>query len=316
MKRKDAKEIFDIPSYNKIFPFMMPKRCESLVFQPMNFEVTNTVNYVREYNKEHPDNGRIKIFYVFIAALMRTFAEREKLNSFISAKRYWLRNELSVNFVVKETFKDDSPEHSNSLIFNKNMTLSEYCKIIDDNINNARSGEEDLATDKAINFFLQFPFWVINAIVKSLDRRDKRGRAPKWLSEADGLHTSAFISNLGSIGLEGGLAHHLYEWGTTSCFITLGTLTRKKIYNKKTEKTEFKYYMNAGITLDERIADGFYFVKSFSVLQNYLSFPELLEQPPQNLPAPLLTKKQWKKKRKIEIKAKELKQKELKIQNN
>ena len=36
---------------------------------------------------------------------------------------------------------------------------------------------------------------------------------------------------------------------------------------------------NIGLTLDERIADGFYFARSLKLLKYYLAHPEILERP-------------------------------------
>ena len=37
--------------------------------------------------------------------------------------------------------------------------------------------------------------------------------------------------------------------------------------------------MDIGFTLDERIADGFYFARSLKIVQHLLAHPELLELP-------------------------------------
>jgi len=37
-------------------------------------------------------------------------------------------------------------------------------------------------------------------------------------------------------------------------------------------------FMDVGITLDERIADGFYYSKTIKILKHLLQHPELLEQ--------------------------------------
>ena len=55
----------------------------------------------------------------------------------------------------------------------------------------------------------------------------------------------------------------------------LGTvLANDEVINGKSEK---RYVCNFGITLDERIADGFYFAKSFQLFKEYLQNPEVLE---------------------------------------
>ena len=44
-------------------------------------------------------------------------------------------------------------------------------------------------------------------------------------------------------------------------------------------KTVFKEGVKLGFTIDERIADGYYFSKSIKMLQLFLEQPELLDRP-------------------------------------
>lgn len=304
MRRNDAKQVFDIPVYNKIFPFMLKRRCDSLVYHSVKLDVTKTVEYIRAYNATKPE-FRLKFFYVFCAALMRTIALRPELNRFIASNRYWQRNELSMNFVVKEDFTDESPETSTPLYFRPDMTLLEYAKIMDDYVNTFKEKTGENNTDSMIKLLMHVPYWAIGLFIKLLRFMENRGYAADFMREADGLHTSVFVSNLGSIGLVGGSPHHhLYEWGTTSLFVTLGAMERKREFDENGKPISCKEMIEIGATLDERVSSGFYFVKSIYVLQDLLEHPEKLEEVPV-LPPPPLTKREWKKK--IKIQAREAK---------
>ena len=310
MKRNDAHQVFDIPVYNKIFPFLMRRRCDALVYHSFSLDVTETVRYIRAYNATKPEL-RLKFFYVFCAAFMRLLATRPELNRFIAAGRYWQRDELSMNFVVRENFTDEAPETSNPLVFKPEMTLMEYAKVIDDYINNARHvSENSNFTDDTIGFFMHFPAWLIAFFVRLFGFMDKRGKAPQFLRDADGLHTSVFIANLGSIGITGGSPHHhLYEWGTTSLFITLGMMERKREFDDNGKVTSSRETIQVGATIDERISSGFYFIKSMGILQHLLNHPEELEKAPV-LPPPPLTRKQYRAKLREEKKQRKLARKE------
>jgi len=293
MKRTDAKQVWDIPVFNKIFPFLLKRRSDSLVFHSFRIDVTETVKWVRSYNAQKPE-FRMRFFYVFCAALMRTFTERPELNRFIAAKRYWQRNDVSMNFIVKEDMTDESPETSNPIYFKPDMILTEYAKIMDDYINTSRTPETDNSTERLIKTLMHIPYWMIGAFVKLLGFFERLGWSMKSIRDADGLHTSVFVSNLGSIGIMGGSPHHhLYEWGTTSVFVTLGGMERKKEYDDDGKLKEIREYVEIGVTVDERITSGFYFVKSMMIFQDFIQNPDLLMQRPQ-LPPPPLTKKEWK----------------------
>jgi hypothetical protein len=275
--RNDATYVKDIDPYKRIFPYIMPTRNGSVVYHQFSVDLTKGVQFIKKLNKENPASHQYRVFEFFLAALLRTIAVRPHLNRFIMNYKYWQRNELSLNFVVKEEYTDEAPEHSAVIYFKPEMTFEEIAATINETIVKSRKGSDDNETDKAIEFFLKFPSIIIRSLAGILRFLDKRGIAPKALRDADGLHVSAFVANLGSINLMGSPHHHLYEWGTTSIFITMGALKRRRIVDDNDNKT-FVDTMEIGVTLDERIADGFYFIKSMGILQHYLNNPELLTE--------------------------------------
>lgn len=288
-KRNDAVRVFDIDPYKQIFPYIMSRRSDALVYQNMVFDLTRTVAFIKDQKIE---SGRsYRVFEVFLAAILRTIALRPQLNRFVANHRYWQRNELSLNFVVKESYTDEAPEHSMPLIFEPDMILPQIADIVNAAIEEQRMPASSNFTDRAILFFLRFPRPVIRFVVAVARRLDQRGRAPKALREADGLHTSIFVSNLGSIGMGGASPHHhLYEWGTTSIFMTMGQLKRQRVYEDGVHFT--KDTMEVGFTVDERITDGFYFAQSIKLFQELLNNPEKLMERP-TLPPPPLTKREY-----------------------
>lgn len=57
------------------------------------------------------------------------------------------------------------------------------------------------------------------------------------------------------------------NYGTNSIMITIGIIN----------EVDGKWYVDICATLDERIADGFYFAKSLKLVQHILDNPKLLE---------------------------------------
>ncbi len=274
-RRNDATFVTNLIPYKRILPYMMPKRVDSLVYHQFDIDLTHTVRFIKELNKDPNKDHQYRVFEFFLASIIRTVVLRPQLNRFIMNYDAWQRNELSLNFVVKEDYTDEAPEHSAILYFEPTMTFPEMASIINKTIEDSRKGGQDNDTDSAINFFLHFPKIVLRFLVGIIKLIDTLGIAPKALRDADGLHATAFVSNLGSINLLGSPHHHLYEWGTTSMFITMGKLQRKR-YTSEEGTRSFMDKMEIGVTLDERIADGFYFIKSIQTLQNILDNPKTL----------------------------------------
>ena len=72
--------------------------------------------------------------------------------------------------------------------------------------------------------------------------------------------------------------HHLTNWGTNSLFVIIGEKKIVPIFAPD-GTYEMKEVVDIGLTVDERIADGYYYAKSVSLVKKLLSDPALLEQP-------------------------------------
>ena len=90
-------------------------------------------------------------------------------------------------------------------------------------------------------------------------------------------HAAVFLSNLGSIGLNCGY-HHLVNWGTNSCFVVVGRIHYTADYGPDGQ-ADVHQVLPLGVTLDERIADGYYYSGTVALVRELLTHPELLEQP-------------------------------------
>lgn len=91
------------------------------------------------------------------------------------------------------------------------------------------------------------------------------------------VHSSVFISNLGSIKMHASY-HHLTNWGTNSLFAIIDEKHLHPFFNAD-GSYEMREALRLGLTVDERIADGVYFAKSITLLKKLLSEPELLDLP-------------------------------------
>ena len=85
------------------------------------------------------------------------------------------------------------------------------------------------------------------------------------------------MSNLGSIKCPS-VYHHLNNYGTNSFMCTIGTLHKEEVLMDDGHK-EIRDIVEVGVTIDERIGDGFYFARSLKLLKYIFAHPELLEKP-------------------------------------
>ena len=72
--------------------------------------------------------------------------------------------------------------------------------------------------------------------------------------------------------------HHLNNYGTNSIMITVGALHKEEVLLPDGTRA-IHDLIDIGATLDERIADGFYFARSLKLIKHIFANPELLEKP-------------------------------------
>ena len=83
------------------------------------------------------------------------------------------------------------------------------------------------------------------------------------------------VSNIGVLKC-GGIYHNVTDFGTCSGLITMGEIKEEIV--KVNNKNEKRYFCEFGVTIDERIADGFYMIKSLHLIEHLFKNPELLEE--------------------------------------
>lgn len=262
MGRIDGKLIKGLEGYHLVLPYIMPKRTEAEVSLQDDFDITKLMAYIKKYNEENGTN--IKLFHAICTAVGRTIYHRPKLNIFISGRRFYQRNDISLSFVCKQKFEDEAVE---TLMFMKikedDNLLSISKQILGDTKKARKEGSNDL--DGLMEFVGNLPRPILEVLFWVLAKLEYHGIMPRALTAGDPNYSTCIISNLGSIKA-GSCYHHLSNYGTSSMMITIGTMETKD------DKTS----VDMQVTLDERIADGFYFAKSLRLVKYLLENPEKL----------------------------------------
>ncbi|MBQ9824782.1 MAG: hypothetical protein IJM63_09820 [Solobacterium sp.] len=273
--RFDAKYLKDIDSMHFIMPFMYPNRCDNEAFFSFQIDLTAIDEYVAKKNAENPEY-KYNLFQCIIAAALKTATLRSKLNIFIHNKKMYKRNEISAAFTVKQEFSDEGGEVLAFIHAKPDWTIEDLHNEIHRQLLKLKNKSYVDESTGVMDKLNALPKAISRPLVNSVCWLEKKGMIPPALVETDPYHSTINFANLGSIGLPSGY-HHLTNWGTTSMFIVIGKSGRMPFYEN--DKVIFKDAVELNITMDERIADGFYFSKSMKIMQYYLAHPELLERP-------------------------------------
>ncbi len=265
-KRKDGTKVKDLTSMNKIMPHLMEKRTDAEVYLKETFEITDLLNYLEEKNVGLKKEEKYTLFIAIITTVFKIMKNRPYLNRFISGRTLYDRIELSAGFVIKKVFEDSSEEALYIYRAKNSDNIDSIRETIKKEIYNIRI-KETTSIDKIINAITSGPRFLTMFVVKILKILDFYGLVPNSITKDDPNHTSVFLTNLGSIKCNQ-VYHHLNNYGTNSFFISVGT-----IY-----EIDGKKYVDMGFTIDERIADGFYFAKSILLAKEILKNPKTLEE--------------------------------------
>ncbi len=274
--RKDGILLKDLPAMNRIMPGIMPNRADNEAYINIDIDLRPLDAYLAKKN-EGRETDKYTHFHLIAAAIAKAFVLRPKMNRFVCNRRVYQRKDISVAFTVKKRFDDHAEEALAFFKYDPKETVDSFHEKIMKVIHATKSYEEKDTSTGAMDLVCKLPQWLINIAVNVTLWLDKHGWAPEFLIGSDPNHAAIFLTNLGSIGLPGGY-HHLVNWGTNSCFIVIGKKYMKMEYDKE-GNGDLHEVMPLGITLDERIADGYYYSGTVALVKELLEHPELLELP-------------------------------------
>ncbi len=270
MNRKDGIKIKNRNGMQGLMPFILKKRCDSEVYINAKIDVTNLVKYKESLNKDK----NITYFHLFATAASKLFYNRPLLNRFIINKTYYDRKNVSLSFVAKKEFNDTSEENLTVINIQKDDNLFTISDKIKGDVKSIRSKQNN-STDDFIDKIGKLPKFIRSIIMGIVKFADNHDLLPKSLTANSIYHSSLVLSNLGSINCDAAIYHHLTDFGTNSIFMTIGKIKDEdRIINGKNQKRKICEF---GLVLDERIADGYYFVKSLELFEYILNNPKLLE---------------------------------------
>ena len=273
--RRDGTLLRDIDSMHIIMPMIYPNRCDNEAFISERIDLTNVDAYIAKRNAENPV-FKLTLFHLIVAAILKVIVLRPKLNRFIANKNLYQRKELSASFVIKKQFNDASEEGMAFIRANGDSTLDTLREDLYKQITHVKKGGTDSTMD-AMEFLKKLPRFVVKFFIALMRWCDRHGIVPKSLVASDPYYASVILSNLGSIKLRSGY-HHLTNWGTTSLFVVVGEMKKRPFYDDE-GNAEFRNSVDLGLTIDERLADGYYYSKSVRMLKYILEHPECLEKP-------------------------------------
>ena len=208
-KRKDGQIDKSVDIFERIMPIIMKERNDALVYMKKEVPLDGMNEYIKKKKQEGIDISHMEIIFT---ALARVIKEKPKLNRFIISSEIYNRNDIEISVVVKPKLEENVKESVAKFKFNGDEKIEEVSKIIKEEVtkirNNINNNTEDFV-DKLKNI----PTIVLKIAINTLMFLDKINLLPKSIIDVSPFHSSVFVTNVGSIGLDA-IYHHIYNFGT------------------------------------------------------------------------------------------------------
>ncbi|MBQ3145557.1 MAG: 2-oxo acid dehydrogenase subunit E2 [Clostridia bacterium] len=269
--RSDGRKIKSLDPLFRVIPHVMKERSDAHVYFSQEIPIKTLDEYIAKKEQEGIKMSYMNIIY---AALVRMLAEKPALNRFIMDGRTYARHGIHISLAIKKGMTEDAEETTIKLPFTGSENIFEVKEILDKTILQNKDKDAQNDTDKLVKFLSLIPDWLYKLIVNILMYLDKHGMMPKFIIKLSPFHTSAFLTNVGSLGIDA-IYHHLYNFGTTGVFLAMGK--KKKSYIYEDDDIVPEKSISLAWVADERICDGFYYANALKSFYRYLKKPELLE---------------------------------------
>ncbi len=253
-------------------------RCDAQVFLNYKLDYEKMARYIVEQGN---NGNKFTFMELIIAAYVRVISELPEINRFVANKRLYARTQLTVSFaLLKETGDpNDIEENTVKCYFDPRDTIFDIAERVSAAIEQNRREEADNSTMKLAKLLLN-PV-LANTVVAAARFLDRYGIMPKYILDASPFHTSMFFTQMASIGMPA-VNHHIYNFGTTSLFVSMGSVIRESTVGPDGKMVR-KRYLPVGITADERICAGAMYARLVDRFMHYLANPSLLETPPETV---------------------------------
>jgi len=272
--RSDGRRIKSLPPLFKIIPQVMRTRSDSQVYYDYDIPITAMDEYI---SKKAEEGIKISYMTIIYTAMVRLIALKPQLNRFVMNCETYARDEILISLAIKKNLTEEGEETTIKIPFKGTENIFEVKEKLDNVINANKDVNNSNETDLLATALGIIPNFLLKPIVSLIMFLDNHGMLPKSIINASPFHTSAFLTNVASLGIDA-IFHHLYNFGTTGLFLAMGKKKKSYIYDDENNNFKEEKCISLAFVCDERICDGYYFASAVKQFNKFLKKPELLEE--------------------------------------
>lgn len=238
-----------VPPFRRLMFYIMKGRNESIVF----FDHAVRAEKLEAWLASLPAEIDARVVHATVAGISIGLAENPRLNQFVSGRRLYKRNARYVTFSMKrKKLNKEAKLAAVKLRMEDGETFPELCQRMNADIKFERSGQKT-AADKEYDLFNLLPRPLLAGAAALLHHLDHYNVLPNFFIEGDGMYTSVFLANLGSLDMAAGY-HHLYEYGNCPLFVMAGAFEDRPVVEDG--EVVVARILPLRFSFDERVDDG------------------------------------------------------------
>ncbi len=250
-------------------PYLLAGRTESFVLHEMTLDLTETLPYLERVNSGRGDGPKATLFHLILHALGETLHQKPGLNRFVSGRRFYQRKGVHLAFAAKKAFDESAPLVTVKVEIPAGGGLADTVARVSGAVGEGRVGPPR-PVDKETSLLMALPGFMLRFIIWAGRALDRVNLMPAAMIATDPMYSSAFVANLGSVGLDR-TWHHCFEWGNCHLFCVIGK--QKKHLFIEGETPVVRDAVQLFFTFDERANDGFAAMKALDVLKTRIERP-------------------------------------------
>ena len=244
-----------------------PFRAAATAYLDLHVDATELRRFITAHNEQ---GNAIGITACVLAGVAVAIDHNPDLNRFTSGGRLYRRNKLKLTTSVLQGRLDRTAQVSAvGIEIGDSWTFLDLAKAMQGGVARERTGKPT-SKDRELALYLKMPRPFLRFFVGLLNWLDDHNLLPAFYIDDDPLFCSAFVTNLGSIGMLPAY-HHLYEYGNCPIFVMAGQIVPMPVV--RGSEVVVRDMLHFRITFDERIDDGINANEGLKTLRAALEHP-------------------------------------------
>ena len=135
---KDRRRVKGSAMARLLYDFV-PNRVDATVYMNHKIDVTEFVKFMKKIKKDNPN---VTMFHGLVTMLGKTIYSRPKMNYFVQDRKLYEHTDVSITFVAKEKFEDESIELQTTVKVKPEDTLYDISDFIYNQVKKIRASKD------------------------------------------------------------------------------------------------------------------------------------------------------------------------------